>query len=294
MQALRVENLRFPIGPMAGLFAVVLWAAAPLLIDFATTIPPLRLTAISLLTGSLAVLPLSLGRNLNARIPPGFSLVIYGVIPLLVLGAVGSYLVGLGMAPTAEAALITYTWPVMFVLISQWFTHGRLSGPVVGGAAIAFGGAVLLLAPDALKNGLSGNMAGYAFALTAGCCWALYSWLCQITPVTLTPFMPSIFLIAAMLAVAMGVALEPEAVVVSYSGIAAGAALGLGPYGLAMVAWDVAIRNGPTGLVGSLAYGVPVLAAFFLVVAGVATPSWQLPVAALLVVIGSVVARRAS
>lgn len=294
MQALRLENPRFPIGPMAGLFAVVLWALAPLLIDLATTIPPLRLTAITLLAGSLAALPLSLGKNFNVEIPPGFSMVIYGLIPLLVLGAVGSYLVGLGMAPTAEGALITYTWPVLFVLISQWFTHRTLSGPVLGGAAIAFGGAVLLLAPDALNNGLSGNMLGYAFALLAGCCWALYSWVCQNTPVTLTPFMPTIFMIAAMVATTMGVVLEPEAVAFPYSGIAAGAALGLGPYGVAMVAWDVAIRNGPTGLVASLAYGVPVLAAFFLVVAGFATPSWQLPVAALMVVLGSLLARRAS
>lgn len=294
MQVLSTQRMPLPVGPLAGLFAVVLWASAPLLIDLATTIPPLRLTTIALLAGSLAALPLSLGKNSKAEIPPGFEAIIYGVIPLLVLGAVGSYLVGLGMAPTAEGALITYTWPVMFVLISQWFTHGRLSGPVLGGAAIAFGGAALLLAPDALSGGLSGNMAGYAFALIAGCCWALYSWLCQKTPVTLTPFMPTIFLIAAIVAAAMGVVLEPEVVSLPYSGIAAGAALGLGPYGVAMVAWDVAIRNGPTGLVGSLAYGVPVLAAFFLVVAGVAAPSWELPAAALLVIIGSIVARKAT
>ncbi len=294
MQVLSSQRMPLPVGPLAGLFAVVLWASAPLLVDLATAIPPLRLTTIALLSGSLAAMPLSLRKNRDAEIPPGSEVLIYGVIPLLVLGAVGSYLVGLGMAPTAEGALITYTWPVMFVLISQWFTHGRLAGPVVGGAAIAFGGAALLLAPDALSGGLSGNMAGYAFAFTAGCCWALYSWLCQRTPVTLTPFMPTIFLIAAMVAAAIGVVLEPEAGSLPYSGIAAGAALGLGPYGIAMVAWDVAIRNGPIGLVGSLAYGVPVLAAFFLVVAGFTTPSWELPVAALLVVLGSVVARKGS
>lgn len=292
MQALSSLRIPLPVGPLAGLFAVVLWAMAPLLVDLATAIPPLRLTAIALLAGSLAALPLSLGKHFQAEIPPGFSVVIYGVIPLLVLGAVGSYLVGLGMAPTAEGALITYTWPVMFVLISQWSTHKHFSVPVLSGAAIAFSGAVLLLAPDALKNGFSGNMMGYAFALTAGCCWALYSWLCQITPVTLTPFMPTIFLIAAMVAACLGVALEPEAAAFPYSSLAAGAALGLGPYGIAMVAWDVAIRSGPIGLVGSLAYGVPVLAALFLVMAGFAAPSWQLPVAALLVVLGSVVAKR--
>jgi len=42
--------------------------------------------------------------------------------------------------------------------------------------------------------------------------------------------------------------------------------------------------------VGSLAYGVPVLAAAFLVIAGVTAPDWRLPLAALLVVAGSIVA----
>lgn len=293
MQVSSSQRMPLSVGPLAGLFAVVLWALGPLLVDMAAAIPPLRLTAISLLAGALVALPLSLGKDARTAIPPGFGMIIYGVIPLLVLGAVGSYLVGLGMAPTAEGALITYTWPVMFVVISQWFTHKRLSGPVLAGALIAFGGASLLFAPDALSSGLSGNTVGYAFALTAGCCWALYSWLCQQTPVSLTPFMPTIFMIAAMVAAGLGVVLEPEAVSFPYSAIAAGTALGLGPYGIAMVAWDVAIRNGPTGLVGSLAYGVPVLAAFFLLVAGFATPSWELPVAALLVVIGSIVARKA-
>ncbi len=72
--------------------------------------------------------------------------------------------------------------------------------------------------------------------------------------------------------------------------MAACIALGLGPYGLAMVAWDLALRTGPTALIGSLAYAVPVLAAAFLVIAGVATPDWRLPLAATLVVAGSVVA----
>ena len=76
----------------------------------------------------------------------------------------------------------------------------------------------------------------------------------------------------------------------SGSALLAGIALGFGPYGLAMVAWDLALRTGPTALIGSLAYAVPVLAAFLLVVAGIAAPDWRLPVAALLVVAGSVVA----
>ena len=293
MQTVKVQNPQFPAGLFSALFAVVLWAAAPLLIDLASAIPPLQLTAITLLAGAVATIPLSLGKRAPARpLSPQWTLVIYGLIPLLVLGAVGAYLFGLGMAPTAEAALVTYTWPVLFVVVSQWLTRGRVAGAVLGGAAIAFFGAAVLLGPDAIRNGISGNFAGYGLALLAGCCWALYSWICQVTPVRLAPLMPTLFLIASGVAAAAGLMSGMTVTAPELAPLAAGITLGAGPYGLAMVSWDVALRAGPTGLVGSLAYGVPVLAAFFLVAAGVTTPGWDLPLAATLVVAGSLVASK--
>ena len=138
---------------IAALVAVVLWAVAPLLVDAARSIPPFQLTTIALISGALAVLPMSFrGREArrSVKVSWQWKLVIFGLVPLLVLGAVGAYLAGLGMAPTAEASLITYTWPVMFILISQWAFHRRIALPVVAGALIAFSGAALLLGPKAL------------------------------------------------------------------------------------------------------------------------------------------------
>ena len=293
MQTVKVQNPQFPAGLFAALFSVVLWAVAPLLIDLASAIPSVQLTAITLLSGAIATIPLSMGKRAPARsLSIRWCIVIYGVIPLLVLGAVGAYLFGLGMAPTAEAALVTYTWPVLFVVISQWLTPGRVAGAVLGGAAIAFFGAAVLLGPDAIRNGISGDFAGYGLALLAGCCWALYSWICQITPVSLAPLMPTIFLIASGAAAGVGLISGMTVAAPDLAPLAAGVTLGAGPYGLAMVSWDVALRAGPTGLVGSLAYGVPVLATFFLVVAGITSPDWRLPLAAILVVVGSVIASK--
>lgn len=294
-----MTSLRMPIAMpntlsiFAALFAVMLWASAPLLVATAHSIPPFQLTTIALISGAIAVLPMSLRgrhRRQSVRISWKWKLVIFGLVPLLVLGAVGAYLIGLGMAPTAEASLITYTWPVMFILISQWLFHRRIALPVIAGALIAFSGAALLLAPEALNNGFSGNMAGYGLALLAGVCWALYSWICQATPVAIAPVMPGLFLLAGAGAAAAETVSGSATVLPSGTALAAGVALGLGPYGLAMVAWDLALRKGPTALVGSLAYAVPVLAALFLVLAGIAAPDWRLPLAALLVVLGSLVA----
>lgn len=285
------------ISIIAALFAIVLWAGAPLLVDVASSVPPFQLTAIALISGAIVALPMSLrkrrhssGRTIQVSVSLKWRLTIYGLLPALILGAIGGYLTGVGMAPTAEAALITYTWPVMFIVISQWLFHRRLPLPVLCGALIAFSGAAVLLSPEAGSAEHSQYLAGYALALMAGCCWALYSWICQAAPVAIAPLMPGLFLLAALGAAIADVLSGSPFGLPSGLALMAGVALGVGPYGLAMVAWDLALRTGPAALVGSLAYGVPVLAATFLVIAGVAAPDWRLPLAALLVVAGSVVA----
>jgi len=297
-----VRTLTSPSRPLvisiiAALFAVVLWAGAPLLVDIASSVPPFQLTTIALLSGAIVALPMSIRKRrsrgdqkVHAPMSLKWKLAIYGLLPALILGAVGGYLTGIGMAPTAEAALITYTWPVMFIVMSQWLFHHRLPLPVLCGALIAFSGAAVLLSPEAGGAGLSQYMVGYALALMAGCCWALYSWICQAAPVAIAPLMPGLFLLAAVGAAIADVLSGSAFGLPSGLALVAGVALGVGPYGLAMVAWDLALRNGPAALVGSLAYGVPVLAAAFLVIAGVTAPDWRLPLAALLVVAGSIVA----
>ncbi|UXZ53375.1 DMT family transporter [Halomonas sp. 7T] len=270
---------------IAALVAVMLWSAAPLLAALAHTSSPLQLTALTLLAGALATLPLSRSVPM-ARLSKGWQASVWLGIPLLIFGAVSSYFVGMRLAPAAEAALITYTWPVVFVLLSQWsrLRTLRLSGVI--GALIAFSGAALLLLPQALNDGLGGAANGYALALLAACCWALYSWLGQTAPVALTPLLPRLLLVACAIAAAASLLVEGSPKALSSEALLAGIALGLGPYGIAMVAWDKALRLGQASIVGSLAYGVPILAAALLVVAGMSVLDWRLPCAAILVVVG--------
>ena len=275
----------------AALVAVMLWSSAPLLAEFAKATPPLQLTAVTLLAGSLATLPLSRRVNVAAS-GVGWQLSVWVGIPLLIFGAVSTYFIGMRLAPAAEAALITYTWPVLFVLLSQWSRFGRLRIAGVVGALIAFSGASLLLVPQTISGGLGGATTGYALALLAACCWAIYSWLSQAAPVALTPLLPRLLLIACAIAVAASLILEGTLALPSGEALLAGIALGLGPYGVAMVAWDKALRWGHASLVGSLAYGVPILAALLLVLAGMSVLDWRLPAAAVLVVVGCLKAGR--
>lgn len=297
MQLIANPSRPLYVSIIAALFAVVLWAGAPLLVDLASSVPPFQLTAIALLSGAVVALPGSMRKRRNSKFQQSqvaltlrWKLAIYGLLPALILGAIAGYLTGVGMAPTAEAALITYTWPIMFIVISQWLFHRRIPLPVLCGALIAFSGAAMLLSPGADGEVYTQYMLGYGLALMAACCWAVYSWVCQAAPVAVAPLMPGLFLLAALGAAIADILTGAAFGLPSGLALVAGVGLGVGPYGLAMIAWDVALRSGPAALVGSLAYGVPVLAAAFLVVAGVAAPDWRLPLAATLVVVGSFVA----
>ncbi|MGO2393196.1 MULTISPECIES: DMT family transporter [unclassified Halomonas] len=275
----------------AALVAVMLWSAAPLLAEFAKATPPLQLTTVTLLAGALATLPLSRRVNVAAS-SFGWQFRIWVGVPLLIFGAVSTYFIGMRLAPAAEAALITYTWPVLFVLLTQWSRFGRLRLAGALGALIAFSGAALLLVPQAISGGLGGATTGYALALLAAFCWAIYSWLSQAAPVALTPILPRLLLVASAIATGASLLLEGHIALPSGEALLAGIALGLGPYGIAMVAWDKALRWGHTSLVGSLAYGVPILAALLLVLAGMSVLDWRLPAAAVLVVAGCIKAGR--
>ncbi|WP_417862182.1 DMT family transporter [Vreelandella venusta] len=275
----------------AALVAVMLWSIAPLLAALAQDTSPLQLSALTLLAGALATLPLSRRVNI-AACRPHWKISVWLGLPLLIVGAVSSYYIGMRLAPAAEAALITYTWPVLFVLLSQWSRFGRLHIASATGALIAFSGAAILLLPQALSGGFGGAASGYGLALLAACCWALYSWLGQVAPVPLTPLLPRLLMIACAVATCASLIMEGTFIMPQGETLLAGIALGLGPYGIAMVAWDKALRFGQASLVGSLAYGVPILAALLLVLAGVSVLDWRLPTAALLVVVGCLKASR--
>ncbi|PVY78420.1 EamA domain-containing membrane protein RarD [Tamilnaduibacter salinus] len=279
-------------GLFAALFAVLLWSIAPLLVEWAAALPPLKLTAISLFAGAMATIPMSRKARPveKPRLSRTWQLVIHLLLPLLVLGAVSFYLMGLGKAPTAKAALVTYTWPVLFVLLSDLVLRKRLSLTVLAGTTIAFSGTALVLGPQSFNGELSAHGVGYALALGSGLCWALYSMISQLAPVSITPVLPALFLTAGAGAAGADGLSGGSIASVSILAVTAGVVLGLGPYGLAMAAWNLALRVGSTAVVGPLAYLVPVLAAVFMVLAGVSAPDWRLPLAGVLVVTGCFVA----
>lgn len=280
-------------GPGAAVLAVVLWALVPLLVTSAGDLPPLRLSALALLAGALGTLPMAnRGRRHGQPLSKGHGVLVHVGVPLLITGAVGACFASLSLAPAAEAALITYSWPVLFLLASRWLALGRLPRTTLIGTIMAFSGTALLVVPGALAGGFSGAWVGYLLALVAALCWALYSLACQVPGWRLGDRMPHLLLIASVMTGAASLVLEGISDPPSLTALMTTGALGLGPYGIAMLAWDRALGDPQAYRLGNLAHAVPVLATLFLALAGVTTQDWRLPVAALLVVAGSLTASR--
>lgn len=280
-------------GILPAVIAVVLWSLAPVLANLAQQMPPLQLTAQVLLFATLATWPigrLNSGRH-AARV--AVPVCLWVAAPLLMIGAIGFYFMALRLAPPAKAALVSYTWPVLFVIAAELAQARRVRPPSIGGAALAFGAAALLLMPE---GGVAAGIpwAGYACAFASGTCWATFSLLARRQPVPLTSIMPWIMGTGAAIA-GIGHALFETTLSPVPDNLGLSIVLiGIGPYGLAFLAWDSALRRGNSATVGTLAYAVPVLSALLLVATGMAAADWRLPVAAFGVVAGSAIAGRPS
>lgn len=288
----RKYRFHAPVGGVVpAAVAVALWSLAPVLAELARAIPPLQLAAMVAGVATLTTWPVGRVAGRREGDPVAVPIGTWLVGPLLVLGAIGFYFVALRLAPAAEAALVTYTWPVLFVIAAELVQVRRVHINSLAGTIVAFSGAALVLLEP---SGPAGEPAwgGYAFAFASGTCWAAFSLLARQQPVPLSGIMPRLFGLATVWAFAGHLVLEETLWSFAPGEIASIALIGLGPYGLAFVAWDTALRRGRSATVGTLAYAVPVLSALLLIGAGMASVDWRLGVAAVAVVAGCSLASR--
>ncbi|NDK36867.1 DMT family transporter [Rhodovulum sulfidophilum] len=210
-----------------------------------------------------------------------------------IVGAIGFYFIGLDQAPGAQVALITYIWPLLFIVASEFLETGRVRAIVIGGGAVAFAGSALLILSAGGGAITPARLLGYASGVFAGISWVVYSLMLKRGEELASEAWPRIFTLAAVISGICHVTLEPAALTIDPRSFAVAAAIGLGPYGIAFIAWAYGVANGPSRLVGTLAYGVPVVSVGLLVLLGETTPTWRLFLGAALVLTGIAVAGRA-
>lgn len=273
---------------LLALGAIVLWASLATLATLLSEIPPLLLTGIGLVIGSVISLPLSGFRLSTWKVPSRTLLVgIYGLFGYHLM-----LFVALQTAPAVEANLVNYLWPLLIVLLAPLFTKSlRLTARHTIAAAAGFTGAAIAITSNS-QAGLSFEFeTGYLFALAAAIIWATYSLLTTRLPAFPTSAIGLFGLVAGLLAIATHFALEEPA---SISGPDWWllVVLGLGPLGASFYLWDAALKIGDPRRIGLLAFLTPLLSTALLVLVSGRTLSWQLVIATALIVGGAVLGAR--
>lgn len=274
---------------LIGIISVLLWALLALFTATAGAIPPFQLMALTFavaFAGGMVVLVLR-GREGLAELRQPLAPWMTAFLGLF--GYHALYFYALQNAPVGEASIICYLWPLFIVLFSAMLPGERLKARHIGGAVLGFAGtALIILAKDGAVGG-NGSVLGYVAALGCAFVWSGYSVLNRRFQATPSGMLVGVCGAVAAAALLCHLAFEQS---VSPTGLqwAAVLALGLGPVGLAFLAWDHATKHGNISLLGTLSYMAPLISTALLVLTGAAPASLSLALAALLVIGGAVLA----
>ena len=278
-----------------GGLAILMWGSLATLTVFLAGMPPFQLLAmafaLAFLSGSAWLLLIGGPRRFAVLVqPPSFWLL--AVTGLFAYHAL--YFLALRLAPAAEANLINYLWPLLIVLLSALAPGGeRLRPRQIGGALMGLIGTALLIGGgDAGLGATTGDVWGYLAAFSCALVWAGYSVLNRRYRTVPSEAMIGVCGAVAVLGLGAHLVFEPAAVLPRGGQWLALAAMAVGPLGLAFLTWDHGTKHGDLPLLGTLAYGAPVLSTLLLVVLGLAPGTAALAAACALVVGGAWIASR--
>lgn len=277
-----------------GLAAILLWSSLASLTAVAGPVPPFQLAAMTFAVGTMAGVLHGwiAGEGLPrlAEIPlPALALGVGGL-----LGYHVAYFFALQNAPTVEANLVNYLWPLLIVLFSGLLPARAGGRPLqwwhIAGAATGFAGTVLALVDPERPLSFAHGAAGFVAAFAAAVIWASYSVASRLFSTV-----PSTALVVCCAATSIGalalhLMIEGTRWPAGPAGWLALLVMGLGPVGLAFYLWDGAMKHGNLRLVGVAAYATPLLSTALLSLTGLGTAGPRLWLAAGLVTAGALIA----
>ena len=276
---------------LLALGAIALWGTLAALGVALAHVPPFLLTGLALCVGGLLALPLSRFEVSRWRVP----------LPTLALGVGGLFgfhfllFMALRLAPPVQANLINYLWPLFMVLLSPWLLPGmRLQAVHIAAALLGFAGAALVILGDPAGAGqqAGGWSWGYLLALLSALVWASYSLLTRRVPHFPTAAIGGFALLSGLLSLLCHAWLEPAVALTGRDMLLFGA-LGLGPMGAAFFLWDMALKRGDTRQIGILSYLTPLASTGMLVLVGDRAFTWNIGLAALMIVGAALLGTRA-
>jgi drug/metabolite transporter (DMT)-like permease len=262
--------------------AIAVWATLATLGVSLAHVPPFLLTGLALVVGSVPAWPLAR----QWRVPGS-------TLALGIMGLFGYHFllfIALRNAPAVEANLVNYLWPLLIVLLAPVILPGMhlRAAHVLAGLVGFAGAAVAILGGRASGGGWSW---GYLAALAAAFIWSTYSLMTRRVAAFPTAAIGLFGLVSGLLALLCHVLLEPAAQLSARDALLI-ALIGLGPLGAAFFLWDKALKLGDPRQIGVLSYITPLASTLLLLLVTGRSPSWNIAVAAALIIGAAVLGTR--
>ncbi|MBL1271144.1 MAG: DMT family transporter [Oceanospirillales bacterium] len=203
-----------------------------------------------------------------------------------------AYFKAMTLAPAVEVSLLAYLWPLFIVLMSSFLPGESLRKQHLLGAVLALMGGWLLIGGN--SNGFAlGNFDGYLVAFSCALIWSSYSVLSRLVKNVPTDAVGWFCGVTAVLALLCHLVWETTVWPTGWVQWTGVLGLGLGPVGIAFFTWDYGVKHGNIQLLGTLAYGAPLISVVLLIVAGYGEATSAVIAASVLIVLGSLIAGRA-
>lgn len=272
-----------------GIGAILLWAFLAPLTVFAAGLPTFQILAMSFGTAFVSGCFVLGVRGREALAGLRQPLAPWMTAFVAIFGYHALYFYALSAAPAAEASLIAYLWPLFIVLLSSLLPGEHLLVRHVAGALLGLGGTALIVLGREASAQPGSSLAGYAAAFACAFVWSSYSVFNRRFVGTASTMIIGVCGAVAVAGAALHLALE-ETVPPTTAQWLATVLLGIGPTGLAFLAWDHATKLGHVSLLGALSYLSPLLSTLLLVIMGRAPATPQLAMAVALIVGGALLA----
>lgn len=274
-----------------GFAAILMWSLLSLLTVSSGTVPPFQLAAMTFaIAGAIGAVTWPFRPGAAATLKQPMQVWALGVGGLF--GYHALYFLALRLAPPAEAQLISYLWPILIVLFSAFLPGERLKAHHIVGALIGLAGTTILFVGRGSITFAQDYLPGFAAAFVAAFTWGTYSVLSRRFAAVPTDVVAGFCLATAALSAICHVLFEQTTWPQTTGQWLAVLGLGIGPVGAAFYAWDIGVKRGDIRILGVASYAAPVLSTAYLVLAGYATASTSLVLAALLITGGGLLAAK--
>lgn len=276
---------------LIGFLAVAMWALLALLADSAGDIPAFQMTAMTFGIAALCGMVSWVFRPQAAKALKQ-PLIAWFVGVAGLFGYHFVYFTALNNAPTVDASLIAYLWPLFIVLGSALMPGEKLKWHHIAGTLLGLSGAALIVTKGGSVSFDPHYAFGYAMALLCALIWATYSLLSRRLNQVPTDAVTGFCAATAVLALLCHLSFETTVWPQGAGQWLAVLLLGLFPVGAAFFAWDYGVKRGNIQILGAASYASPLLSTIVLVIAGKAALTTTLVLACCLITLGAALAAK--